>query len=124
MRFSHAAIQSHLDATDPDPDGYFGQRIRLNAETMPTLGLYVYRFSSGQITRRYRTNASTSFASMEGAGHSMIDGERIDWEHGDIFIVPPWRWIVHHPTEDCQLFSMTDEPLMKFANYYRFEGGE
>lgn len=122
MRFSHEAIQHSLDKTETDPEGYFGRRIQLNAETMPTLGLYVYRLESGQRTRRYRTNASTSFASMQGSGTSIIDGEEIHWEHGDIFIVPAWRWIEHRPNEDCQLFSMTDEPLMKFARYYRFEG--
>ena len=124
MRFPWADIQKRLDGAEDDPEGYFGRRVRLEADTMPTLGLYIYRLERGQKTRPYRTNANTSFASMQGSGTSIIDGQEINWQHGDIFVVPSWRWIEHHPNEDCVLFSMTDEPLMRFARYYRFEGKE
>ena len=121
-RFSAASIKRRLDAARPDNEGYYGRRVRLEAPSMPTLGIYVHRLESGQRTRRYRTNANVSFASMEGHGTSIIDGTEIHWEHGDIFIVPSWRWIEHRPESDAVLFSMTDEPLMKFAKYDRFEG--
>ena len=122
MRFSGDSIQRQLDGATEDPEGYYGRRVRLNTDSMPTLGVYIYRLEGGQKTRRYRTSANTSFASMQGRGMSIVDGQEIRWEHGDIFVAPSWRWIEHHPAEDAQLFSMTDEPLMKFANYYRFEG--
>jgi gentisate 1,2-dioxygenase len=38
-----------------------------------------------------------------------------------VFVAPSWRWIEHRPEGDAQLFSMTDEPLLRFANYHRFE---
>ena len=122
MRFSAASIRRRLDAAAADPDGYFGRRIQLEAPTMPTLGITIQRLEGGRATRRYRTNANVSFASMEGRGASIIDGTEIHWEHGDIFIVPSWRWIEHRPETDAQLFSMSDEPLMRWAKYYRFEG--
>ena len=122
MRFSHATIQRRLDQAAPDPEGYFGRRIRLEAPTMPTLGLTVQRLEAGQRTRRWRTNANTSFCIMGGSGVSIIDGERIEWGFGDILVAPTWRWIEHHVETDAQIFSMSDEPLLKWANYYMFQG--
>jgi gentisate 1,2-dioxygenase len=122
MRFSHATIQRRLDQAEPDPDGYFGTRIRLEAPTMPTLGLTVQRLEAGQKTRRWRTNANTSFCVMGGSGVSVIDGERIEWGFGDIFVAPTWRWIEHRIERDAQIFSMSDEPLLRWAQYYKFQG--
>ena len=123
MRFSHAAIQRRLDQAKPDPEGYFGRRIRLEAPTMPTLGLTVERLEAGQKTRRWRTNANTSFCIMGGRGASFIDGEKIEWGFGDIFIAPTWRWIEHQVERDAQIFSMSDEPLLRWAQYYKAERG-
>jgi gentisate 1,2-dioxygenase len=122
MRFSHASIQRRLDEASPDPDGYFGKRIRLEAPTMPTLGLTVQRLEAGQKTRRWRTNANTSFCIMGGRGASVIDGVTIEWGFGDIFIAPSWRWIEHRVDKDAQIFSMSDEPLLRWAQYHKFEG--
>jgi gentisate 1,2-dioxygenase len=122
MRFSHASIQRRLDAAKPDAEGYFGKRIRLEAPTMPTLGLTVQRLEAGQKTRRWRTNANTSFCIMGGSGASFIDGEKIEWGFGDIFVAPTWRWIEHHIDSDAQIFSMSDEPLLKWAQYYKSQG--
>ena len=36
---------------------------------------------------------------------------------------PTWRWTGHRADEDGVLFSMTDGPLLRFAHYYKFEGG-
>ena len=88
---------------------------------MPTLGIYVQRHESGATTRRYRTNSNVTFAVMEGHGTSVIEGEEIHWQHGDIFVAPSWRWIEHKPAADSQLFSMTDAPLLEWARYLRFE---
>jgi gentisate 1,2-dioxygenase len=122
MRFAHATIQRRLDEVQPDRQGYFGKRIRLEAPTMPTLGLTVERLDAGQRTRRWRTNANTSFCIMAGKGRSTIGGETIDWGFGDILIAPTWRWIEHEIAEDTQIFSMSDEPLLRWAQYYKFEG--
>ena len=122
MRFSDATIRRRLDQASPDSEGYFGRRIRLEAPTMPTLGLTVQRLEAGQKTRRWRTNANTSFCIMGGSGVSFIDGEPIKWGFGDIFVAPTWRWIEHHVDRDAQIFSMSDEPLLKWAQYYKFQG--
>ncbi|NQV57601.1 MAG: cupin domain-containing protein [Rhodospirillales bacterium] len=122
MRFSGDDIQKRLDGARADGDGYFGTRVQLEAPDIPPLALYIMRLEAGRTTRAFRTNANTSFAIMDGSGTSIIDGEEIHWSRGDIFVAPTWRWIEHRPSADTQMFSMTDEPLMRFAKYYRFEG--
>ena len=39
----------------------------------------------------------------------------------DTFVAPGWHAINHRATSDAQMFEMSDEPLLRFANYYRFE---
>ena len=122
MRYSGEEIQKRLDAIEPDPEGYYGPRVLLETSDMPTIGLHVMRLEAGQTTRAYRTNANISFASMQGSGVTIIEGEQIHWNHGDIFVAPTWRWLEHRSNEDAQLFSMTDAPVLEFAKYLKFEG--
>ncbi|MBT3883623.1 MAG: cupin domain-containing protein [Rhodospirillaceae bacterium] len=124
MRFAGEDIQRRLDAAAPDTEGYYGPRVLLETPDMPTIGVHVMRLEAGQSTRQYRTNANITFASMQGSGTTIIDGEEINWNHGDIFVAPTWRWIEHRANEDVQLFSMTDAPLLEFAKYLKFEGKE
>jgi len=35
--------------------------------------------------------------------------------------VPTWTRFTHVATSDALLFAMSDEPLMRFAKYYRVE---
>ncbi len=124
FRFPAAAIAQRLDRARADPQGHYGPRVRLETDSMPTLGVHVMRLEGGTGTRPYRTNANVSFVVMEGSGTSLIGTEQIDWRHGDIFVAPTWNWIEHRAEADSVLFSMTDEPLLRFAKYYRFEAGE
>lgn len=122
MRFTWASIQARTEKAAPDGEGHYGRRVRLDAPTMPTIGLYVERLEAGQKTRRYRMSANATFCPMLGAGVSRIGGETFRWERGDTFAAPTWSWIEHEATSDTILFTMTDEPLMRFARYWRFEG--
>lgn len=121
FRFTWESIQKRTEAAAADPEGFFGRRIRLEADQMPTIGIHVERLEAGQKTRRYRHTANVSFSPMMGAGTSRIGDETFDWGRGDTFVAPTWNWIEHEAEEDTIMFSMTDEYLMRFANYYRFE---
>ena len=121
MRFTWDSIRRALDKADVDPDGFHGRRIRLDAPDMPTMGLHVQRLDGNEATRRCRSTANTIFAVMQGSGASRIDGARIRWARGDSFCAPTWSWIEHRADSDAVLFSMSDEPVQRFAKYYRFE---
>ena len=53
---------------------------------------------------------------------NLVKGEKFEWERGDTIAAPVWKWIEHCSSEDSVVFRMTDEPIMKFARYYRIEG--
>ncbi|MGB0631175.1 MAG: cupin domain-containing protein [Alphaproteobacteria bacterium] len=120
-RFTWDSIRKRTEQADPDPDGYFGRRVRLEAEEMPTIGIYVDRLEAGQTTRKFRHSANVVYCPMAGSGTSTIGDREIAWGRCDTFVAPTWNWIEHRVEEDTILFAMTDEFLMRFSNYYRFE---
>ena len=121
-RFTWDSIQKRTENAEPDPEGYFGRRIRLEADEMPTIGIFVERLEAGQITRKFRHSANVVYSPMVGKGTSVIGDHELSWGVGDTFAAPTWNWTEHRAEEDTILFAMTDEFLMRYAKYYRFEG--
>jgi len=120
-RFTWTETQRALDRAEADPEGHYGTRIQLDAPTMPTMGLSMMRLESGARTRPYRSSANTIYVAMQGSGTSAIGNVEIQWSFGDTFVAPCWHRIEHSAGSDAVLFAVTDEPLMRFARYYRFE---
>jgi gentisate 1,2-dioxygenase len=120
-RFTREDIARRLDDAKPDGEGFHGPRIRLEAPEMPPMGLSMERLSVGRNTRRYRTTANIIFHVTEGVGESTIGDKHFAWKRGDTFVAPGWYAISHRATSDAQMFEMSDEPLLRFSNYYRFE---
>ena len=121
-RFPWEMTLRELDRASPDPDGYFGTRVQYDTSSMPSIGVYMVKLDSGQKTRPYRASINAIYCPMQGEGVTIVDGQEIRWEFGDTFVVPNWRSVEHHAKADTILFCMSDEPLMRFAKYYRFEG--
>ena len=124
FRFTRDDISRGLDAAEADAEGFRGARITLAAPEMPPMGLTMERLPSGTKTRRYRTTANTIFHVAEGTGKTAINEQRFSWRRGDTVVAPSWHAISHHAKSDAQLFTLSDEPLLRFANYYRFEAVE
>jgi gentisate 1,2-dioxygenase len=121
FRFTWDGTQRALDHAEPDPEGVNARRIQLDSSAMPTMGLFVYRLDTGETTRKYRTTANAVFCVMQGRGRTTVDGQVIAWERGDTFCAPCWKWIEHRADADSAVFMMNDEPLQRFAKFYRFE---
>lgn len=90
---------------------------------MPTIGCYVQLLRPGEHTQAHRHTSSAAFHVVEGAGYSIVDGERLDWEDKDVFCVPGWAFHEHVNTSDqpAILFSHTDVPVMRSLGLYREE---
>ena len=61
---------------------------------------------------------------LEGAGWSVIEGQRFDWEQGDVFAIPAWACHEHanrSQTEVAALFAFTDAPVIQALGLYREE---
>ncbi len=88
---------------------------------MPTIACYVQVLAPGQHTEAHRHVCCTNYHVIEGAGYSLVGGERLGWEDKDVFTVPTWTLHEHVNTGDrpAFLFSFTDAPVMKALDLYR-----
>ncbi|MGP6170027.1 cupin domain-containing protein [Microbacterium sp. A196] len=78
-----------------------------------TIGCSLSMVPAGSHGLARRHTPSKVFCVLEGRGHSIINGERFDWEEDDFFVVPSWNWYQHFAEEgsDVVLFEMTDRPI-------------
>jgi len=58
---------------------------------------------------------------MQGEGRSAMGDQTFGWSFGDTLALPAWTRVEHHATSDAVLFSMSDEQLMRWTRYHRFE---
>jgi gentisate 1,2-dioxygenase len=117
--FAWADVQARLDRTAPDPEGRFGRRIELGGPALSSVALHMNRLESGTQTRSTRTTANQIICVAEGAGTSVIDGQSLNWQRGDVFAMPGWRPFHNTATRDATLFEMSDEPVMKTLGWLR-----
>ena len=121
LRFTRDAIAHGLDVAKPDSEGFYGRRITLAAPDMPSMSLHMERLDAGSATRRNRSTANRVFLILEGSGITDIAGQKFAWRTGDTLVAPTWATMEHRVESDTQFFTLSDEPLMRFCNYYRFE---
>ncbi len=126
FRFTWAQTRRRLDEAAEDPDGFFGRRIAIDTSTMPTLSIQVMAWKAGFESRPYRAAMNQVFVVMQGSGSTTIgngkDGDKsIRWSFGDTFTAPLWHSIVHKASDDAVIMCMSDEALMRWTKYYRFE---
>jgi len=90
---------------------------------LPTMGCYIQAIRAGVHTKAHRQVNSAIYHAFEGTGHTIINGQRFDWEQGDFFVVPPWAWHEHanESQQESILFSIQDTPVMKALGLYREE---
>ena len=121
FRFSRDSIMTGLDQALPDSEGFHGRRINLDAPDIPVMSLSMERLDNGVITRLQRSTANHVFVVVEGVGETLVGSEVFKWRRGDTVAVPTWNKYKHKALADSVLFVLSDEPLMRFSNYYRFE---
>ncbi|XDF34062.1 cupin domain-containing protein [Paracidovorax avenae] len=91
---------------------------------MPTIGASMQRLRPGFAGKAHRHTGSFLYQVAKGRGHSVINGQRFDWQERDIFCVPSWAWHEHanaSQTEDACLFCFSDLPVMEKLDLYREE---
>src|SRR5499427_9145231 len=82
---------------------------------MPTIACYIQLLHPGQHTQAHRHTCCTNYHVIEGSGHSIVGGQRLDWEDKDVFTIPTWTLHEHvnTGTRPALLFSFSDAPVMK-----------
>ena len=96
---------------------------RTGGPVMPTIACHMQLLRPGEKTRARRLVCRTNYHAVEGAGHSVVGGQRLDWEDKDVFTVPTWTFYEHVNGGDrpAFLFSFSDAPVMKVLGLYREE---
>ena len=88
---------------------------------LPTMACLIQLLRPGEHTRAHRHTGSAVYLVVEGAGHTVIDGQRFDWQKGDIIAVPPWALHEHANAStkaDAVLFSIQDLPVLQALGLY------
>jgi gentisate 1,2-dioxygenase len=90
---------------------------------MPTIACHIQLLRAGEKTPACRRVCRTNYHVVEGAGYSIVGGQRLDWEEKDVFTVPTWTFCEHVNSGDrpAFLFSFSDAPVMKALSLYRDE---
>ncbi len=91
---------------------------------MPTIGAQMQLLRPGERTKAHRQVGSFVYQCAKGAGYSIINGRRFDWQERDIFVVPAWMWHEHanaSERDDACLFAFHDLPVMQSLGLYREE---
>ena len=55
---------------------------------LPTMGCTAQYLRPGAHTQAHRQASSSVYMVLEGAGWSVIEGQRFDWTQGDVFAIP------------------------------------
>ena len=122
MRYPWADTYGALTALreNGEIDPYDGIMVMLSSPvdsgpTLPTIAWQAQLLSKRQKTLPHRHNSTTFYFAFEGAGAVVIENERLEYEQGDIFAVPAWKWHHHENTSNAEtiLFSIDDWPAMK-----------
>ena len=123
---SRAALEAMRHQNEWDP--CHGLRMRyinpVNGDwAMPSIGTTLQLLPKGFDTQAYRSTDATGFVAVEGRGHSIVAGHRIDWGPRDVLIVPSWHEVTHHPAEDSVLFGFSDRPIQEKLGLHREQRG-
>ncbi|MEL7115417.1 MAG: cupin domain-containing protein [Pseudomonadota bacterium] len=125
---TYDALQKYAAVTDGSPyDGVLMEYVNPtnNGPVMKTMGASMQLLRPGEATKAHRHTGSYLYHVAKGAGHSIINGARYDWQEKDIFCVPSWAWHEHanaSDREDAVLFCLNDLPVMRSLGLYREEG--
>lgn len=94
---------------------------RTGGTTLPTIACRLSRLQAGQETARHRRTANLIYHVVSGAGTTLAGDKELDWQAGDIFVVPGWTWHQHQAGQDAVFFSMSDEAILEPLGLLRVE---
>jgi len=93
--------------------------------TFTTLAARIQLLTAHEGTKAHRHNSTTLLRAFRGNGATVVDGKRLEWSQGDIFVIPPWA-IHHHENlgpQDAILYSLSDDSTWRNLGVY-FEENE
>jgi len=90
-----------------------------------TMTFFMQMLRAGEKTLPLKQSASLVCSPFEGKGHSIVNGQRIEWEQFDTLVVPGGSWCEHvneSSSSPAILFVASDEPTLKALSFYQKHG--
>ncbi|MGR3177413.1 MAG: cupin domain-containing protein [Candidatus Anammoxibacter sp.] len=81
-----------------------------------TISVNITVIKKGSNDRKHRHYYETLMFILDGRGHSVIEGEKVEWEAGDALHIPPWSWHQHFngdPEREIRYLAATNAPLLQ-----------
>jgi gentisate 1,2-dioxygenase len=110
-----------LAAAPDEPAGPFGTQVELGNPALDTIALSMMRLAPRTRTAPYRATDNNVYAVVRGSGATIVDGERFEWQRGDVVAAPAWRPHCHEADDDAILFRVTDAPVMQRLGFHRVD---
>lgn len=86
---------------------------------MPTISAFIQLLPKDFVTKPYRSTDATVFSVIEGNGYTLINDSKFTWGPKDIFVVPSWSTVSHHPENESVLFSYSDRNCQQKLGIFR-----
>jgi len=102
------------------PENAMAQReIELGNPAMQSIAIQRQLLGAGFESPVHRTTANAIFTVLEGSGRTVADDTEMQWERGDVFVIPAWRPYRHQAYKNSHLVRVSDEPVMRVFNLLR-----
>ena len=91
--------------------------------TLPTLSCEIQMLRPKESARTHRHTSTAIYHVIKGKGLTIIDDAPYEWESGDTFVVPLWKWHRHRngPHQEAIFFVLSDRPVMDALGFYEEE---
>jgi gentisate 1,2-dioxygenase len=89
--------------------------------TGPTVSAAYFRICKGEsLTSQFNASAQLFYV-IRGRGTSRTDYGPIDWQEGDVFVLPMTGPVEHSAQEDTALYHVNDAPLVDYLGAHPFK---
>ncbi|ADX85431.1 cupin domain-containing protein [Saccharolobus islandicus] len=101
---------------------FFSPSTGRNKGLTPTMMAGFQLIKPGVSTKPHSHNMASIYLVFKGQGYSVIGNDKIQWNAGDVFVVPANEIHYHVNTgdEDCVLFDVTDSGLLESLGILEF----
>ncbi len=122
-RWEHteAALRRLRDYDGSPHDGILVEFVnpRTGGPVYKTMTFFAQLLRPGERLLPVRQNANLICTVFAGSGHSVIGGQRFDWESFDTFCIPGGTWYEHRNNADADaiLLVSSDEPTLRALGF-------
>lgn len=110
-----------LNEVTPDPLASVEKEIELGSPALSSMAVHVQEMRAGFTGASTRVMANAIYTVMDGKGKTTVGETTLNWQRGDVFVIPAWRAFQHEVEESAHLIRVSDEPIMRAFDFLRVQ---